>query len=152
MATPLEFKPAVRENVALLIGFDGASGSGKTFTALEVATGLAEAIGAAQGRPGRIFGIDTERGRMLHYADDFTFMYGAIDPPFTPESYGAAIAAAERGGADVIVIDSFSHEWEGEGGVREMADAELDRAQDQAQASGQQDAGLAGPRHRLHAI
>lgn len=124
MATQLEFRPAVRENVSLLIGFDGASGSGKTFTALEVATGLADAIGAAQGRPGRIFGIDTERGRMLHYADDFTFMYGAIDPPFTPESYGLAIATAERGGADVIVIDSFSHEWEGEGGVREMADAE----------------------------
>lgn len=124
MAAAFDFRPAVRENVPLLIGFDGASGSGKTFTALEVATGIADAIGAAQGRPGRLFGIDTERGRMLHYADDFTFMYGAINPPFTPENYGGAIAAAERAGADVIVIDSFSHEWEGEGGVREMADAE----------------------------
>lgn len=124
MATQLEFKPAVRANVPLLIGFDGASGSGKTFTALEVATGIASVIGEAQGRPGRIFGIDTERGRMLHYADDFTFMYGELQPPFAPGAYGAAIAAAERAGADVVVIDSFSHVWEGEGGVREMADAE----------------------------
>lgn len=124
MATQLEFKPAVRANVPLLIGFDGPSGSGKTFTALEVATGIASVIGEAQGRAGRIFGIDTERGRMLHYADDFTFMYGELQPPFSPGSYGAAIAAAERAGADVVVIDSFSHVWEGEGGVREMADAE----------------------------
>lgn len=124
MAAAFDFKPAVRANVPLLIGLDGASGSGKTYTALLLATGIADAIGKAQGREGRVFGIDTERGRMLHYADDFTFMYGAIDPPFSPERYGEAIAAAERAGADVVVVDSFSHEWEGEGGVREMADVE----------------------------
>jgi hypothetical protein len=124
MAAAFDFKPAVRENVPLLIGLDGASGSGKTYTALLLATGIADAIGRAQGRAGRVFGIDTERGRMLHYADDFTFMYGAIEPPFGPGRYGEAIASAERAGADVIVVDSFSHEWEGEGGVREMADVE----------------------------
>lgn len=119
------FKPAKRENVPLLIGLDGASGSGKTYCAQLLAAGIAGEIGRAQGREGRVFGIDTERGRMLHYADDFAFMHGSVDPPFRPEAYGAAIRAAEQAGADVIIIDSFSHEWEGEGGVREWA-AELE--------------------------
>ena len=88
------FKPAKRENVPLLIGLDGASGSGKTYTAQLLAAGIADTIGAAQGREGGVFGIDTERGRMLHYADDFRFMHGAVDPPFRPEAYGEAIAAA----------------------------------------------------------
>lgn len=116
------FKPAKRENVPLLIGLDGASGSGKTYSAQILAAAIADTIGAAQGRAGRVFGIDTERGRMLHYADDFTFMHTAIDPPFRPSTYGDAIDTAEKAGADVIIIDSFSHEWEGEGGVREWAD------------------------------
>ncbi|AYJ85753.1 hypothetical protein D3Y57_06940 [Sphingomonas paeninsulae] len=116
------FKPAKRENVPLLIGLDGASGSGKTYTAQLLAAGIAETMGKAQNREGRVFGIDTERGRMLHYADDFTFMHGQVDPPFAPAAYSSAIDAAEKAGADVIIIDSFSHEWEGEGGVREWAD------------------------------
>lgn len=116
------FKPAKRENVPLLIGLDGASGSGKTYSAQLLAAGIADTIGQANGRAGKVFGIDTERGRMLHYADDFQFMHGAIDPPFAPNAYGAAINAAEQAGADVIIIDSFSHEWEGEGGVREWAE------------------------------
>lgn len=115
------FKPAKRENVPLLIGLDGASGSGKTYTAQVLAAGIADEIGRAKGREGRVFGIDTERGRMLHYADFFTFQHGEINPPFRPMAYGAAIAAAEQAGADVIIIDSFSHEHEGEGGLLEWA-------------------------------
>lgn len=119
------FKPAKRENVPLLIGLDGASGSGKTYSALLLADGIAGEIGKAHNREGRVFFIDTERGRGLHYADDFAFMHAEINPPFRPDAYGKAIADAEKAGADVIVIDSFSHEWEGEGGVREWA-AELE--------------------------
>lgn len=117
------FKPAKRgQSSKLLVGIAGSSNAGKTYSALELATGIAEEVGKANGRPGRIFGIDTERGRMEHYADFFTFMHGLIDPPFSPQAYIDAIAAAEAEGADVIIVDSFSHEWEGEGGVREWAD------------------------------
>lgn len=123
----VSFKPAKRENVPLLIGLAGASGSGKTYSALELATGIAEEIGRVKGREGKIFGIDTERGRMLHYADYFRFMHGEIDPPFRPLAYQDALVAAEAMLADVVVVDSFSHEWEGEGGVREWAD-ELEAA------------------------
>lgn len=118
----INFKSAVRANVPLLIGLDGASGSGKTYSAHKLAKGIAEEIGKAQGRPGRVFGIDTERGRMLHYADEFDFMHGEIGPPFRPAAYADALDIAEHEGADVVIIDSFSHEWEGEGGVREWAD------------------------------
>jgi hypothetical protein len=118
----ITYKQAKRENVPLLIGLDGPTSTGKTYSALLLATGIAETIGAAKGREGRVFVGDTERGRALHYADDFSFMHGEIIPPFTPDAYADAIDAAEQAGADVIVIDSFSHEWEGEGGVKDMAD------------------------------
>jgi hypothetical protein len=118
----IRFHPAERKNVPLLIGLAGASGSGKTFSAQMLAAGIAEEIGRRQGREGRVFGIDTERGRMLHYADDFRFMHGEINPPFRPQAYQDALIAAEQAGADVVIVDSFSHEWEGEGGLREWAD------------------------------
>lgn len=118
----ITFKRAVRENVPLLIGLDGPTQSGKTYSALLLGTGIADTIGKVQGREGRLFVIDTERGRALHYADDFMFEHGEVRPPFSPEAYGVAIDAAEAAGADVIMIDSFSHEWESEGGVKDMAD------------------------------
>ena len=112
------FKPAKRspeEPAPMVIGLGGASGSGKTFTALQMATGLA-------GATGRIAFIDTENRRGIHYADRFKFDHAGIEAPFTPQAYEDAILAADKAGYDVIVIDSFSHEWEGEGGVRDWAD------------------------------
>jgi AAA domain len=122
------FKPAVRERVSLLIGIAGASGSGKTYSALSIAQGLA-------GPTGRVAGIDTEAKRMLHYADRFKFDHGDLPPPFGPDRYMEAIAAADAAGYDVIVIDSLSHEWEGEGGLQDMHDTLLDRQVEAARAS-----------------
>jgi hypothetical protein len=47
--------------------------------------------------------------------------------PFSPARYSEAIAAADKAGYPVIVVDSFSHEWAGDGGVLDMQEAELDR-------------------------
>ena len=44
-----------------------------------------------------------------------------LDAPFHPSRYIAAIEAAENSGAGAIVVDSGSHEWEGPGGVLDMA-------------------------------
>ncbi len=127
-----DFRPAVRENASVLVGFAGASGSGKTLSALRFATGLA-------GPNGRIAFIDTERGRALHYAPPpgvtadpskgtFAFDHLELNPPFTPAAYLGAIKAADESGLyKVIVVDSFSHEWEGEGGVLDMQEAEFIR-------------------------
>jgi hypothetical protein len=112
------FQPAVRRNTHLLIAIAGPSGAGKTYSALEMATGLA-------GQDGKIAVIDTEAGRALHYADRFRFDHCDLKPPFSPDRYIEAIEAASRAGYAVIVIDSMSHEHEGEGGLIEMAEAEL---------------------------
>lgn len=113
MAAAFDFKPAVRENVSLLIALAGASGSGKTYSALRLAKGLAPS--------GKIAFIDTEARRGLHYADQFDFIHADMRPPFRPENFLAAIKAAEKAGAEVIIIDSFSHEYDGEGGIMDWA-------------------------------
>jgi hypothetical protein len=113
------FRPAARENVGLLIGLSGASGSGKTYTAMRLAHGIAgEATFAV---------IDTEAGRAKHYADQFRFDHGDLTPPFTPDRYADAIAAADQAKYPVIVVDSMSHEWAGEGGILDWQEAELQR-------------------------
>jgi len=117
--TNFEFTDAVRDDTSLLIAIAGASGSGKTYSALKLATGL------AQGEP--IYAIDTEAKRMLHYADQFKFKHMDMKPPFTPEAYMGAIQKAERAGAKVIIIDSTSDEYEGVGGLQEMHDEEVAR-------------------------
>ncbi len=108
----MQFVKAVRENVGLLIGLAGSSGSGKTFSALRLASGI------AQGKPFAF--IDTENKRGLHYADQFNFHHGDLRAPFEPKAYAQAIKAADEAGYPVIVVDSMTHEWAGEGGVLEM--------------------------------
>lgn len=104
-----EFRKAVRSQVKLLLGLSGGTGSGKTWTSLLLAKGLSG---------GKRFGlIDTENGRASMYADFFDFDVLEITAPFTPDNYFDAIKAAEKRGYPVIVVDQFSHEWEGEGGI-----------------------------------
>jgi hypothetical protein len=80
------------------------------------------------GPAGRICMVDSENGRGSIFADIIPGGYSVVDiePPFSPERYSNAIEAAETN-ADVVVVDSLSQEWSGEGGVLDMADAELER-------------------------
>jgi hypothetical protein len=114
-----EFKPAVRQNIPLLIGIAGPTGSGKTFSAMRLAKGIA---GDA-----RFCVIDTENGRALHYADEFDFDHGLLTAPFTPERYAEAVEAADAAGYPVIVVDSASHEHAGEGGLLDMQEDVLQK-------------------------
>jgi|SRR6185436_12448735 len=116
-----EAKPAVRESVPLLVGLMGCSGSGKTFSALRLATGIQSVVG------GDIFGIDTEARRMLHYADQFKFKHIEFNAPFGSLDYLAAIEHCIKQGAKVIVIDSMTHEHSGPGGYLLTQDAEVER-------------------------
>ena len=72
-----EFKPAKRQNEVLLIGLAGGTGSGKTYSAMRMASGIAGAMSK------RFAVIDTEAGRARHYADQFKFDHGDLRPPFT---------------------------------------------------------------------
>lgn len=113
------FRPAKREGVSLLIGLAGSSGSGKTYTAMRLASGI------AGDKPFAV--IDTEAGRAKHYADMFRFDHGDLKPPFTPMAYADAIRAADDAHYPVIVVDSMSHEHAGEGGILDMQEAEFQR-------------------------
>lgn len=113
------FRPAKREQVSLLIGLAGGTGSGKTYSAMRLAKGL------AGGKPFAV--IDTEAGRAKHYADEFTFDHGDLTPPFRPDTYADAIKAADAAGYPVIVVDSFSHEHAGEGGLLDWHEEEFAR-------------------------
>lgn len=113
------FKKAVRENVGLLVGIAGGTGSGKTYSAMRLASGI------CGDKPFCV--IDTEAGRAKHYADAFNFDHGDLAPPFRPERYAEAIAAADKAGYPVIVVDSMSLVWSGDGGVLDWQEDELDR-------------------------
>lgn len=114
-----EFREARREAIDLLIGLSGGTGSGKTYTAMRLATGMCQALGETH-----FAVIDTENGRARHYADFFRFKDVQLRPPFSPASYTEAILAAAAAGFKVTLVDSMSHEWAGEGGVLEMQQAE----------------------------
>lgn len=120
MATSYTFRPAKRENVFLLIGMAGGTGSGKTYSAMSMASGMV-------GKGERFAVIDTENGRASHYADQFAFDVCDLRAPFTPDAYAEAIEAAAKAGYKVIVVDSTSHVWAGEGGVLDWQETELDR-------------------------
>lgn len=104
-------KPASRESTPILIGIMGPSGGGKTYSALRLATGIQKVSG------GDIGFIDTEARRALHYADKFKFRHLDFKAPFGPLDYLAAIEHFTKAGVKTIIVDSMSHEHEGEGGV-----------------------------------
>ena len=114
-----QFREAKRENVALLLGLAGGTGSGKTWSALTLAKGLAGSS--------RFVVIDTENGRSKYYADTFSFDVADLAAPFRPENYAEAIQAADKAGYPVIVVDSMSHEWAGDGGLLDWHEEEYQR-------------------------
>lgn len=122
MTRAFEDKPAARtDGVPLLVGLMGPSGGGKTYSALRLATGIQRVTG------GDIHVIDTEARRALHYSDRFRFRHVEFTPPFASLDYLAAIEHCAGRGANVIIVDSLSHEHEGPGGLLEQHDAECQR-------------------------
>jgi AAA domain len=120
-ARVFEDTPSRRDKVPLLIGLFGPSSSGKTFSALRLATGIQRVSG------GDIFVIDTESRRALHYADLFNFRHIDFRAPFGSLDYLAALQHCAAKNAGVIVIDSMSHEHDGVGGYLQLQEAELTR-------------------------
>lgn len=112
----MAFKKAERTQAKLKIAMTGPSGSGKTYSALRLAKGLG----------GKIALIDTENKSASLYSDRFDFDVLEIEPPYTNEKYLAALQEAEKAKYDVLIIDSLSHQWAGEGGLlnkKEQMDA-----------------------------
>lgn len=106
------FRRAVRDKTAPLIMIAGPPGTGKTYSALRLARGIA-------GPDGKIFLADTDNGRSLFYADEFQFEHLNLHEPFRPIIFEEAAKQAQRSGASVLVIDNFMAEHAGPGGLLE---------------------------------
>jgi hypothetical protein len=146
MARTFTSSAAVRTRVPVWLALCGPSGTGKTFSALRLATGMRKLD------PGPIFGVDTESGRMKHYAPaageradgkkTFDFTHVPFDPPFGPQDYAGVLEYCAAQGARHVILDSGSHLHDGAGGILEMHAKEVQelaakwkKTEDQVQAS-----------------
>lgn len=119
----IQIREAARAGARLVIGMGGVSGGGKTYSALQLAYGL------ANGDAKKVGLLDTENRRGSLYADALKnkagevqrFLIGDLYAPFSPQRYVDAILEFQKAGVEVLVIDSGSHEWEGEGGCEDIA-------------------------------
>ncbi len=109
----MQLNKAARNRCKIKMAIQGASGSGKTYSALLVAFGLTN-------NWSKIAVIDTENGSANLYADLGDYSVLTLSPPYTPEAYSEAIDFASKNGFECIVIDSLSHEWSGQGGVLDI--------------------------------
>lgn len=108
------FKKAERKAAYLRAALCGTSGSGKTYGALLLARGLV-------GDEGKIALIDTERSSACLYSDVTDFDVAELAPPYSPKRYIELIKSASKE-YQVLIIDSLTHGWAGQGGVLEMHD------------------------------
>ena len=112
------FRPAIREQTPLIIGLAGPTKSGKTMSALRLATGMAGG--------GTIAMINAEGLRGHQYADRFKYVTCDIEAPFRPMVYTDALRAASELTPAVIIIDSASHMHDGPGGILEWHEELMD--------------------------
>jgi hypothetical protein len=111
-------RKAEKRQVKLKLGIQGPSGSGKTWGALALAQNLWPEA--------KVLVIDTENESASLYADNFNFDTIPLDPPFESMRYEACIDYAVDNGYDVLIMDSVTHQWDGEGGILRRKE-EMDR-------------------------
>lgn len=119
------FNKATKRKSKLRLLLEGPSGSGKTYSALILASGIGSKVAV----------LDTEKGSASLYSSTFDFDTCELSPPYSPESYIEAIKFAEESGYDVLVIDSLTHEWSGEGGCLDIQTKLGGRYQDWARVT-----------------
>lgn len=108
------FQKAVKGKKPLRLVISGASGAGKSWTALDFCKWLESETGK------RTAALDTEHGRLSLYADKFDFDVIEIEPPFNPKRLVQKIKEAEEAGYGQLIVDSSTHFWNGSGGILEI--------------------------------
>ena len=106
----MNIQKAERKQARIKMALQGPSGSGKTYSSLLIAYGLCNDWN-------KIVVIDTENQSSHLYAHLGGYQVLSLEPPFSPERYIKAIQTCVESGAEIIIIDSISHEWEGAGGI-----------------------------------
>ena len=132
----MELKKAKREQVKIRLSIAAPTGFGKTTGALMIAYGITKDWD-------KIAVIDTENKSASFYSNHKYrngFEVGEFNtiqlaPPYTPESYIEAIKACENAGMEVVIIDSITHVWNGEGGILEYKDSLGGKFQDWAKVT-----------------
>lgn len=110
------FKEAEKSHARAKIALTGPSGAGKTLSALLLAKGLGGKTGV----------IDSENDSASLYADkfgDWKYHTLVINPPYTAQKYLRAIDAAIAEGIEILIVDSLTHVWAGEGGLLQQKEA-----------------------------
>lgn len=102
----MEIRKSERKKAKIKLALQGSAGSGKTYSSLLLAKGLAE------GNFNKIAIIDTENKSADLYAHLGDYNVLSLTPPFTPDKYVKAIEVCEKANIEVIIIDSISHCWE----------------------------------------
>lgn len=124
----MQLQNAERKRVKLRLNIASPSGFGKTYGALLIAYGIT-------GDWQKVAVIDTENESASLYAHLGNFKTLSLKPPFTPDRYIEAIRICESAEIEVIIIDSITHVWKGQGGLLEYQNALGGRYQDWAKAT-----------------
>jgi len=124
----MRLEQAKRHQVKLRLGLSGASGFGKTYSALLLAFGITNDWT-------KIAVIDTENNSASLYSNLGGYNVLSLTEPYTPERYIEAIKTAEKASMEVIIIDSITHEWSGKGGCLQIHEQLGGRFQDWAKIS-----------------
>jgi hypothetical protein len=113
----MEIRKAQRKKAKLRLGIAAPSGAGKTYSALLLAFGIGGKVGV----------IDTEHGSADLYEDLGDYDIINIEAPYTVQKYRAALNAFENAGYSVVIMDSLSHAWAGDGGLLDKQGKLADR-------------------------
>jgi hypothetical protein len=124
----MQLQTAERKRVKLRLNIASPSGFGKTYSALLLAYGVSNAWE-------KIGVIDTENDSASLYSHLGPFKTLVLNPPFSPDKYIEAIKVCEDAGLEVIIIDSITHVWKGQGGILEYQNNLGGRYQDWAKAT-----------------
>jgi hypothetical protein len=121
----MKLQKAERNQVKLRLGLSGASGFGKSYSALLLAYGITNDWT-------KIAIIDTENNSASLYSHLGDFNVLSLNEPYAPERYIQAIEVCEKEEIEVVIIDSITHEWSGKGGCLELHEQLGGRFQDWA--------------------
>jgi len=124
----MKLQTAQRHQVKLRLGLSGASGFGKSYSALLMAFGITNDWS-------KIAIIDTENNSASLYSHLGNFKLLSLQAPYSPERYIEAIKTCEEANIEVIIIDSITHEWQGNGGCLSIHEKLGGRFQDWSKVS-----------------
>lgn len=124
----MQLQLATRESVKLRMSISSPTGFGKTYGALLIAYGITEDWS-------KIAVVDTENRSASLYAHLGKYYTIPLTPPFTTDKYIQAIELCEKEGIEVVILDSITHVWKGEGGLLEYNNSLGGKYQDWAKTT-----------------